>query len=74
MDMRVRVRVDRGRCVGTAMCVAVAPNVFEIDNEGKAIVLVQKPQDRERLTKAAEECPTQAVILEDSETNEQLFP
>lgn len=56
------------------MCVAVAPNVFVIDGEGKAIVLVESAEEAEWLMQAAEECPAGAVILEDSETDEQLFP
>lgn len=74
MDKRVRIRIDRERCVGAAMCVAVAPKVFEVDSEGKATVLVEDEQDAQRVMQAAEECPAQAVILEDPDTSQQLFP
>ena len=71
---QIRVRVDRERCVGAAMCVAIAPSVFAIDAEGKAVVLVDTFDDTELLMQAAEECPALAVIVVDSDTDQQLFP
>ena len=77
MDMttkRVRVRIDREKCVGAAMCVAMAPAVFAIDAGGKAVVLVERVDDPQRVMQAAEECPALAVIVEDAETGGQIFP
>lgn len=74
MAKRVLVRVDRERCVGAAMCVAVAPETFMIDAQGKAVVIIHSADEAERVRQAAEECPAAAVILEDAETREQLFP
>lgn len=74
MAKKVIVRVDRERCVGAAMCVAVAPDAFQIDAEGKAVVVIHAADEVERMRQAAEECPAAAVILEDAETREQVFP
>jgi ferredoxin len=70
----VRVRVERDKCVGAAMCVAVAPSIFEIDAEGKAVVRLELVDEPERAMQAAEECPALAIVLNDAETGEQLFP
>ncbi|MCH7641616.1 ferredoxin, partial [Patescibacteria group bacterium] len=36
--MAYKVKVDRMLCIGTADCVAIAPNTFELDDESKAVV------------------------------------
>jgi ferredoxin len=74
MGRAIRIRIDRERCVGAAMCVAVAPDAFTIDAEGKAVTTLQLADEGGRVRQAAEECPACAVILEDAETNEQIFP
>ena len=74
MGKAIRIRIDRERCVGAAMCVAVAPSSFSIDVQGKAVVVLHVIDDGERVRQAAEECPAGAVILENPETNEQMFP
>lgn len=74
MARRLRILIDRQKCVGSAMCVAISPSVFAIDSEGKAIVKPGATDDQDRIMRAAEECPALAVIVEDSDTNERLFP
>lgn len=70
---RVRVRIDRERCIGSENCVANAPSVFRIDDDGKAILLDPGSVDDETLWLVAELCPTEAIVIEDDEGN-QLFP
>jgi len=74
MGKQLRVLIDRQKCVGSAMCVAIAPGTFVMDGEGKAIVKPHSTEEADRLMRAAEECPALAVIIEDPETNERLFP
>jgi len=69
----MRAKVDRDLCIGSAMCVATAPAVFELDDEGLSRVVDQDAADDETLREAAEGCPVQAVILEDDEGN-QIYP
>ncbi len=69
----MRAIVDRDLCIGSAMCVATAPDVFELDDEGLARVVDEDPADEELLRQAAEGCPVQAIILEDDEGN-QIYP
>jgi ferredoxin len=55
------------------MCVATAPGVFELDDEGLSRVVDPDAGDEELLREAAEGCPVQAIILEDDEGN-QIYP
>ncbi|MDP3770444.1 MAG: ferredoxin [Candidatus Sungbacteria bacterium] len=68
-----KIVVDRHLCIGAASCIAVAPGVFQLDGENKAVVYNDKGTDDETILLAAQSCPTQAVILFDEEGN-QIFP
>jgi len=69
----MQVKVDRDMCIGSAMCVATAPDVFELDDEGLSRVVDPNVDDEDLLLEAAEGCPVQAIILEDDEGN-QVYP
>ncbi|MBI2059778.1 MAG: ferredoxin [Nitrospirae bacterium] len=69
----MKVRVDRALCIGAANCVGIAPAVFKMDKENKAIVLDPKGADDDTVLNAAEACPTQAIVLED-DTGNQIYP
>ena len=68
-----KVEVDRDLCIGAAPCVTVAPEVFELDDENKAIIIDEKGADDETILLAAQSCPTQAIILYDEDGN-QIYP
>jgi len=66
--------VDEALCIGAAPCVAIAPAVFELNAEGKAIVLDPKGADDMTIHLSAEACPVRAIFLYEEETKAQLFP
>ena len=68
-----KIVVDRNLCIGAASCIAVAPGVFELDKENKAVAYDAKGADDETILLAAKSCPTQAIILFDEE-GKQIFP
>lgn len=68
-----KIYVDRNLCIGAASCVAVAPDVFELDEENKAVVKNPKGADDETILLAAESCPTRAIIVYDEDGN-QIYP
>lgn len=70
--MSYRIVVDREKCQGIGACVGAAPDVFEIDNEGKAIVINAEGADDEAILMAAEACPLEAITL--FEDGEQVYP
>jgi len=53
--------------------VAIAPTVFKLDGENKAIVLDSGSGDEETIMEAAKSCPENAILVEDDEGN-QLYP
>jgi ferredoxin len=62
----VHARVDDELCVGTGVCEATAPDLFEVGDDGVSHVLVDSiPADRlEAAREAAANCPTRALKVE----------
>lgn len=67
------IEVDRDLCIGAASCIALAPETFELDSEGKAIVKKLDAHTQEEIIAAAESCPTKAISLYD-ESGKQIYP
>lgn len=71
---KITVKVDRDLCIGAATCVAVAPKMFVLDNEAKAIILETAGEETyETALDAAKSCPVAAIFIED-ETGKQIYP
>ncbi len=68
-----KIIVDRNLCIGAASCIAVAPGVFELDEENKAVVYNAEGADAETILLAAQSCPTRAILVFDDEGN-QIYP
>jgi ferredoxin len=62
-----RVAVDRERCVGSGACEMLAPDVFEVDDDGVLAVLRAEPEDDDvpAVRDAVQACPTRALELMD---------
>jgi len=69
----MKVRVYRDRCIGAGNCIGVAPEVFQLDFQGKATVENPAGADARTLREAAEVCPTNAIALFDEEGN-RIYP
>ncbi|WP_197378788.1 ferredoxin [Mycolicibacterium mengxianglii] len=63
----MRVEVDRDRCEGNAVCVGIAPDLFDLDDEDYAVMKVDEiPTDQEDLAEqSVAECPRAALIRRD---------
>ncbi len=67
---RLRLSVDRDRCVGAGMCALTAPEVFDQDDEEGLVVLkhpVPAPGSLAAARMAAGLCPAGAIILHSPE-------
>jgi ferredoxin len=53
--------VDRDACMGSGNCVFWAPGVFDLDEDGIAIVVGDPAGRDEELRTAAANCPTSAI-------------
>lgn len=71
---KYKVEVIREKCIGAASCAAIAPKVFEMDEEDIAKVISQDGEDDDTKLLAAQSCPTAAVIVTDTTTGEQVWP
>jgi ferredoxin len=83
------LKIDRDKCIGAASCIAVYPDVFEIDTEGKAVLKLKDGAntsdttnitlldvgsvDDDTLMLAAQSCPTAAIYLYDDK-GQQVYP
>ena len=83
-----KIIVNRNLCIGVATCMLSAGKVFKFDAENKATIELKDGSkvtsaDRadikdaeitdEALIKAAQSCPTRAIILE-GENSKQIYP
>lgn len=71
---KYRVEVINDKCIGAASCAAIAPGVFELDEENIARIISQDGDDDETKLLAAQSCPTSAIIVTDTETGQQVWP
>lgn len=60
---RIRIEVDRDLCIGSGDCVETAPAVFELDDDGKAIVLDADAAPTDEIVEAARNCPVSAILV-----------
>jgi ferredoxin len=63
----MRVVVDFDLCESNAVCMGIAPEVFEVRDDDFLYVLNEHPgpELEERVRQAVERCPKQAITLED---------
>jgi ferredoxin len=61
----VHVTVDEDRCQGHARCYLICPEVFDLDDQGHAVVLVAEVPEElaERVAEAQRNCPEQAISV-----------
>jgi ferredoxin len=64
----LQIKIDREACMGSGNCSFWAPDVFDLDDDGVAIVLDPDAAPEEKILLAAQGCPTQAIcVLKDGE-------
>jgi ferredoxin len=61
----IEIRADLDKCEGYANCILAAPDVFDIDDEGKVVVLRASVGDsgRERVAESVRACPAAALSI-----------
>jgi ferredoxin len=56
--------VDRESCMGSGNCAFWAPGVFDLDDDGIAVVRGDPAGHEEEVRKAVANCPTSAIRLD----------
>jgi ferredoxin len=61
----MRVRIDPERCTGHGRCYSLASEIFEPDDEGHGMVMVENvpPELAEKARAGVENCPEQAILI-----------
>ena len=61
----MKVVLDRGKCTGLGICEAIAPDVFEVDDDGDLVLLTEQidADQLESVRSAVKGCPTEALKL-----------
>jgi ferredoxin len=64
----MKIRTDVAACVGAGQCVVVAPKVFDIDDDGKVVVINKNPGPEldADVRNAVFACPAFAIELDES--------
>lgn len=62
----MKATVDADLCIGCGVCPNLAPDVFEMNDEGIAITKTDPvpPEFEDVAKEAAEECPAEAIAIE----------
>ena len=69
---RWTVAVDKGTCIGSAVCVGTAPGRFALDERQRSGPLAADIAPDEAVRDAAASCPVEAISLVDADTGEQV--
>ncbi len=67
-EKQMKVVVDFDLCESNAVCMAIAPEVFEVRDDDFLYILNENPGQElaEKVREAAERCPKQAIAVEDA--------
>ena len=60
---RIAIEVDRALCIGSGDCVDTAPDVFQLDDEDKAVVVDPDGAEPDTVLEAAGNCPVTAIFV-----------
>jgi ferredoxin len=62
----MRVTVDEETCIGCGLCAEECPEVFEMNDDKVRVKVDEVPEDvTESCKEAAENCPVEAIQMED---------
>jgi ferredoxin len=57
------IAINRDTCMGSGNCSFWAPGVFDLDDDGVAIVIDPAGADDDKIILAGQGCPTQAISI-----------
>ncbi|HEX6526856.1 MAG TPA: ferredoxin [Streptosporangiaceae bacterium] len=64
------VTVSKDTCIGSAMCVGMAPGEFVLDKQNRSSPVLSQIAPDEAVRDAAASCPVEAIRLADAGTDE----
>ena len=66
----LRLYVDPDECEANAVCVGIAPEVFDLDDDEVLHILVEQPDGEllDRAREAVDSCPKRALFLKPADS------
>ena len=61
--MALSIEINREVCMGSGNCSFWAPGVFDLDDDGIAIVTDPEGEPEDKIILAGQGCPTQAITI-----------
>lgn len=71
---KYKIEIDRDTCIGDQLCCSEAPNTFDVDDEGIAIVQNVEGDEPDVILAAAKACPVDCIVLYDANTGKKVWP
>ncbi|UAK39391.1 ferredoxin [Gordonia bronchialis] len=61
----MKVTVDYGKCTGLGICESLAPEFFEVNDDGELVLLKEEigPDELKAVEEAVAGCPTEALRI-----------
>ena len=69
---RWQISVDKNLCIGSAMCVAIAPGRFVLDERRRSGPVEAGIDPDELVRDAAASCPSEAISLIEADTGQPV--
>ncbi|AIY84430.1 MULTISPECIES: ferredoxin [Clostridium] len=62
----MKAHVDKDTCIGCGLCPSIAPEVFDMDDDGKAKEIVDEVAEgnQDAAKEAEESCPVNAIEVQ----------
>lgn len=63
----MRICVDNDKCTAHGVCEEIAPEIFEVQDDGSLLILEEHPSDefRDRIMESVNACPADALRIEE---------
>jgi ferredoxin len=62
----MKVKIDKELCSGDEICVDICPELFKMEGDVAVVKMETVSEDlKARCREAADECPSEAIIVED---------
>jgi len=66
--MKIKTWVDKNTCISCGTCIAITPEIYEYDSDGKAkakVEVIEDPNLIQKVRDAEIACPTHSIKVEE---------
>lgn len=59
------ITILQDKCVSCGRCAEICPEIFKLNQAGKIEILSQEKKDLKCALKASDECPVEAIVVQE---------